>query len=743
MSTNKNPAPPYPRLGELYRALAVALGTKGNNSDVDELARKSEFNWALLPSLREELVITPLAKYVDPEFADMVGQSLAYVHEGYLQLVLTVPLDSLSREESLPLLVEHYFALHALGLIFGIKKGFGGPDLMRLFDPELHPVAVVMDWLDQGEPISLAKLAYPQTTGPDRDQAEKCRKWSKGTDLPDRQSIVRFATTLKATGRVEEEKLQNLRCWLMVARTLAHLERESPVPFRGAMRRHLLLGMPDFDIGRLLSAVVTESGKRFSTLTMPALMLYERLKRTTKKDLGEQAKIKAELDEFERITSEIEPEGRTRFHIEWMRGRWHVLSGAFDLALPHYELAAELAHYRAGDQQKQIVEEVLVLAGHLRKKALIKRLKHRAVAFGLFADPRGEDVVEDWEIDHFSQQFHQVFPVQGRFPEALADGVESGPLPFLVFDEGELAQVKLDRRTPDRVISIEFRDGQVRRWSQLRFFASFNQYEAVKTLLDLGASVDKLDESGGSALLCAIQEATQTEDRRVLDLLLQCPHSTSVLDSITAKKQLTPLLCAVDFGEPDVVEKLLTMGASADLRGNVVDQTPLYYAMERLGAIRNPGKLYHFLCQSLVADPDLVKKEVLRRYNVSMAGVFGDGKNLHKLREIPRYAALFERLVSAMVEEQIRRHSVPKLIRIIELLLVHKANPNAPHRYPEPGRTPMMLAAENNSGWAFDLMLRHSGDPYQTDTAGMNCLKIAMAFRSAEVVGYMHSKGIM
>lgn len=743
MSTNKNPAPPYPRLGELYRALAVALGTKGNNSDVDELARKSEFNWALLPSLREELVITPLAKYVDPEFADMVGQSLAYVHEGYLQLVLTVPLDSLSREESLPLLVEHYFALHALGLIFGIKKGFGGPDLMRLFDPELHPVAVVMDWLDQGEPISLAKLAYPQTTGPDRDQAEKCRKWSKGTDLPDRQSIVRFATTLKATGRVEEEKLQNLRCWLMVARTLAHLERESPVPFRGAMRRHLLLGMPDFDIGRLLSAVVTESGKRFSTLTMPALMLYERLKRTTKKDLGEQAKIKAELDEFERMTSEIEPEGRTRFHIEWMRGRWHVLSGAFDLALPHYELAAELAHYRAGDQQKQIVEEVLVLAGHLRKKALIKRLKHRAVAFGLFADPRGDDVVEDWEIDHFSQQFHQVFPVQGRFPEALADGVESGPLPFLVFDEGELAQVKLDRRTPDRVISIEFRDGQVRRWSQLRFFASFNQYEAVKTLLDLGASVDKLDESGGSALLCAIQEATQTEDRRVLDLLLQCPHSTSVLDSITAKKQLTPLLCAVDFGEPDVVEKLLTMGASADLRGNVVDQTPLYYAMERLGAIRNPGKLYHFLCQSLVADPDLIKKEVLRRYNVSMAGVFGEGKDLRKLREIPRYAELFERLASAMVEEQIRRHSVPKLIRIIELLLVHKANPNAPHRYPEPGRTPMMLAAENNSGWAFDLMLRHSGDPYQTDTAGMNCLKIAMAFRSAEVVGYMHSKGIM
>lgn len=62
MNTSKNPVPPYPRLGELYRALAVALGTKGNSNDVDELARKGEFNWALLPSLGDALVVAPLAK---------------------------------------------------------------------------------------------------------------------------------------------------------------------------------------------------------------------------------------------------------------------------------------------------------------------------------------------------------------------------------------------------------------------------------------------------------------------------------------------------------------------------------------------------------------------------------------------------------------------------------------------------------------------------------------------------------
>jgi len=265
----------------------------------------------------------------------------------------------------------------------------------------------------------------------------------------------------------------------------------------------------------------------------------------------------------------------------------------------------------------------------------------------------------------------------------------------------------------------------------------------VKTLLELGASVDKLDESGGSALLCAIQEASQTGDRRVLDLLLQFPHPGSVVNSITAKKRLTPLFCAIDLGEPDVVEQLLAMGAAVDLRGGVADQTPLHYATERLGAVRNPGKLYQILCQSLVDNPDLIQKEVLRRYNVSMAGAFGDGDHLRKIREIPRYAALFQQLALAMVEEQIRKHSVTKLARIIELLLKHRANPNAAHHYPEPGRTPMMLAAENNSASVFDLMLRHGGDPYRSDAAGVDCLKIAMYFEAAEVVRYMRSKGIM
>ena len=34
--------PPYPRLGELYSALAQALDTKSNNRDVERLAREGD-----------------------------------------------------------------------------------------------------------------------------------------------------------------------------------------------------------------------------------------------------------------------------------------------------------------------------------------------------------------------------------------------------------------------------------------------------------------------------------------------------------------------------------------------------------------------------------------------------------------------------------------------------------------------------------------------------------------------------
>lgn len=737
--------PPYPRLGELYRALAGALDTKARDRVLDRLAREGEYDWSLLPTLQQTLITSPLRDATDDDFARLVAQFVAHVHASYLRLVASVPLDGLNRDEALPLLVEHSFAPHGVGLLLGIKEIFGGPDLMALLEPEKHPLAVVLDWFDKDGGRDLAKTAFPGSTGTDRSDRELIARWASGTQIPDRQSIKRFARALSdQCGAIEKVQIPDLRRWMIVARALSWLEKESPLPFRAFMRRHLLLGLPQIDIGRVLSLANIEAGKRFSVLKMPALMLYEDLKRTTPKAPGDQARTKDSLDAFRRLFAEHDPEGRSRFHLAWLLGRWHALSGQFRDALPHYKKAAELANYRAGDQQRRIVEETMVLAAFVGgEKPLLKSLKHRAVAFGLFADPRGDDVIEDWEIDHLCQQFHRIFPRQGRFPGA--PDVEGGHehLPFLMFNEEDLARIEPDLRKPDRVRTVRAPDGQKRRWPQLNLFASEGRFDAIRALLEHGASVDQLDEAGGSALLCAIQHAENGGDRQALDLLLEHAHTKATLDSATTRKRHTPLICAIRYGEPDVVERLLRIGATADRGGQIDDVTPLYLCMSNLGAIRKPAWFRQHLRQSLLGDPDHVRREVLRRYNVSLGGVFGDGRSLRDSLETPRHRAIFEELVAVMVKEELGRLSEPKLLRIVELLLKAGANPNAAHEYPTPGRTPLMLATENDSAEAFNLMMHHGGDPYRQDAQGLDCIRIAIGFGSRNVVENLRKFGIL
>jgi hypothetical protein len=303
--------------------------------------------------------------------------------------------------------------------------------------------------------------------------------------------------------------------------------------------------------------------------------------------------------------------------------------------------------------------------------------------------------------------------------------------------------VRPDLDNPDRIRTVRSADGQTRRWPQLRLFASLGKVQEVQLLLRAGANVDLLDASGGSALLRAIQSAQQTGDRRVLDLLLSKIHASTTLDSITARKRLSLLISAIDFGEYDVVERLLAMGATPDLRGNVMDNTPLYHLMGLLAAVGQPAKVEDYLRRAMTAKPDLMQKDTLRRHGVGHAGTFGSGNVLEAIHANERLRKIFEKAIEVTVDVEYKRHTVTNLMRIVELLLQYGANPNAVHDYPAAGRTPLMLAAENNDALAFDIMLRHHGDPYLIDVSGHSCITIATAFKSGQILALLRDKGIL
>lgn len=471
--------PPFPRLGEIYRELALALDTKKESKNfknlyqnIDRLAREGDYDWSLLPTLCQELITKPLEKETDSQFAKIIQRFASDVHKKYLDLVAAVSLDSMSREEALPLLVEHYFSVHGCVLLLDIQKTLGGPDLLSLLNEEKNPIEAVLDWASDSssDPAvkSLVKMAFPKTIDTDKTNRDTVNRWIAGTQLPDIDNITKFIRKLKGKNFAQDK---NLCRWLVVARALAWLEEKSP-GLRNTMRQHLLQGVQDVDIRAVLSEAAFHTGAKCLDLSIAGGILHENLKRTTPKLAGDKDKTKSDLEDLKNLVKKHDPEGRTQFHIEWLEGRWHVLSGDLQQALPFYKKAAQLVNYRGGDAQKKITEEALVIASCLGEgdKAFIKQLKHRAIVFGLFIEPNEEidkdgkikyKLVENWEINQFRQQFHNIFPEQGRFLEFTPGQIGEPELPMLIWNEKEIDSMKADLRNPDQVRKIKFPGGQI------------------------------------------------------------------------------------------------------------------------------------------------------------------------------------------------------------------------------------------------------------------------------------------
>jgi hypothetical protein len=718
--------PPYPRFGECISVLAGALDIGKAGSDVGRLAREGDFDWEKLDSVVNELLVDGCAWVIGNAARRILAPWLADVRQAYTQVVLNVPLDAVGRSDALPVLVERFFVRAVAALLRQVEAALPGPNLTLLLAADEGPVRVTLEWLDGQVGLPIEKLVFPASSGSDRVEQEKIRKWRAGIDIPATQSIRLLSKQLEERGELAERSA----VWILLASALARLERTWGAPLKPLILAHLEDGgLDQRSLASFLSEMVQQVGHAWPELAVPGRKLWYDLQRTTQKSVGDRDHTWLEIGALERAASHCDPEGRTAYHYEWMKARWHVLSGQYQEALPHYDRAFQLACYRAGHQIKDLISEASCIAAFLAKKPFLKRLKHVGIALELFRRPEGSAVLEDWEIDQFAQHLPLKFPPQGRFVEAPGD-LAMDPMPgLLVIDKEALSKMQPDLREVGRVRAVHFANGEVRRWPQLRLFASFGRHEEVKRLLDAGACVDDLDSSGASALLCAIQRAEATGERAALDLLLAKSHQVATLNALTSRKRLSPLMCAIDLGLPEVVEALIAQGVDVEQKALTDSQSPLYYLVSQLFFKLQPAYMLDFLSQKMVEEPDTVLRDTLRRFGVGMAGIFGS--SVSGPRTHPELAVFVAKL---LVDRHASRHSVSKLMRISELMLEAGANPNAPHKYPVAGRTPLMLAAESDLPALFSLMLDHGGDPLRPDSVGQNCAQIARSFGATRVL---------
>lgn len=245
---------------------------------------------------------------------------------------------------------------------------------------------------------------------------------------------------------------------------------------------------------------------------------------------------------------------------------------------------------------------------------------------------------------------------------------------------------------------------------QLAYFSMMDEDDAVAQLLDAGANVNKLSSNNDSAILLAVQSLqvnllplNSMRDHN-FKLISEKTHNKSVLDTVTKKRKLSPLGCAVQTGRIDIVEKLIDMGATVDRRHDVGNETPLFTVI---------GLISHHLKrpQNHVFNEWMKYSEVgLQSARAYSAGLLPyDLKQLGEAISNQEQDEIFKQIQSyctSLIKSNIFQYSTADNLRDIAKLLISRgASPVAKHNTGMLGYTPLMLAIELNEAGLVKLML--------------------------------------
>lgn len=463
--SNHGSHPPYPSVFELYRELSKALDTKQTqdgdpvSSRLDAAARNERLDWQLVPSLIEELFVTPLqrapamAKRNAHAMGEAGREAVDQLTHMYLGIVKAAPVDALTRDQTLPILAEHLFLPFSRRVIDALNAEWPGPEFDTLTDPSRGPVDAVLEWaeveLGLTEPIE--RCAYPDSLNPNKSQREKVtQQWRRLGRRPGRGSIGIFCRDIADSpiGRTASDVLPRLQLWLIVARAIMYFERtfgslmqdvgQGYGSCRAALRDVQTDTPCEFEAlkQRLEQANVSQA-HALDDLPQAGNILLRRLSPKMPKRPGDEEHLWFAIAEFELQASELDTSGSTGYGIAAMKARYHACAGQYRTALDHYrQTVVHGAHCADGTLMRKLGEEGATLAAHIRDRSATKNLIDRLAGAGLMQPPAGstrESAVTDSAMDRLQAGFAFKFPPQGLFLSVDAnewqkDNNFSGPI---------------------------------------------------------------------------------------------------------------------------------------------------------------------------------------------------------------------------------------------------------------------------------------------------------------------------
>lgn len=730
MSKNTIPATPFPTQAEILRFVTNAFDIKKDKNILHEYVRHGDASGYDIRDTMIDKVIRPaLANAIDSELADYVQVFLKQALDNYLPVVMDRDSDYsfMKRQDTFPFLAQEIGSMTLL--LFFSGKPLSEQErrlLLHLKDGERLFESVVKQLSDD----ACWQDCYDGLKKEDKD---KILSWKQVKSLPSLQSIKLLFN------KPEQKKFKRL---FLLTRVIEFIRQS--------------------EVGRIaLDVAIYElKGEQYDRYPDPRsyapVASLKKIKTKDEEDLfyklfdpKEQKDKNSLRNSINKLSQNIFSQGIDiygLFELYMFEAQWHVLAGENKKALGYYKQAFDHALYRVGIQQKSVIKRALCVAAKQKDMPFLKRLKNQAIVFGIYNPPFSQDsldievnnkssrtrsnIVEDWEIQRWQNEFNSLFPKQMFF-----DGCDDVETPFPIdMTTDKMNSIKPDYRNLNRNITVPVL-GRMKKEPQLAWFITQRNYEEVVKLLGKGASVDVYSDAGDTPLLMSVIQMSKDKldsagepDDRFFMLLSKYKHKPETVNRRTSKTRLTPLMSAIDTGRSDVVKELLEMGAEVDRKASADDITPLYYCISLLNRIQNPQETLEKA--KLFAMSPEVKNEMRRFSPLNV------GENLSN--------PLMDSIITFVASMSIPNIDAQAIEDMACLLLKHGANSNLEHNIKGSdvtSYTPLMLAAENNIVNLFEYMLSHGGDINKkarySNGQAKSLKEICRDFKSKECLGLL------
>ncbi|KEO61102.1 ankyrin repeat domain-containing protein [Thioclava indica] len=397
---------------------------------------------------------------------------------------------------------------------------------------------------------------------------------------------------------------------------------------------------------------------------------------------------------FESLESSLRGQPRLA-GLGFYRGHYFAQMGELESALKAFDNAADWFQFRSAVQLKRCLHYVLNISQMLGKQRIYGKWKGFCEGLGLRLD-----------IPDANLAVARDFP--NLFPEA--DPVfKSHPVENYVLDLSKWENRLVDLRNPNRTIKGYGPTPS----PQLAIFAHLGQLDKVKQLLAAGADPNILDQSGGSALLNALQGGHDTCFWALM------PMTRRELINSRTKGGKSLLFEAIANGRADILQALLDQGADVEMKGPK-QQTALF---EVVGHFADPNAFVQAAMQNGMAGADI--PAALRK--TSSPFVDEEVKAQSTSQYTPEELAILPEIAKQFV-----RGDSSAIREIIRLLLDAGADVNAP--IGEGKLTPFLYAAEVGNPWLLKSLIDHGAEIRSRDARGGTALSRLHFFGHSRLV---------